>query len=264
MVERALDADERVQLQVFRAATEPNAPLYAAVPWPSSGSSSNGPAEAEKEMVAAANETDRLRQAKLACDEDREIAEERQRAVLVSPAYRDAKSLGEIEERLVADVAQLERAEHRLREAEIHRNEAVAARDQADHVRVGAWLDQVRTTGLARRLAHEHEGDAVSRVLDTLSAIWASNGRLRLAVLAAEVTGDSHGLDRGKPAGTLAVHALSWLSEQTFPRDALDWRRTWSEAGVACDDLSCDVLVLNLPGHADQPLRLTLRQALSW
>ncbi len=31
MVERALDADERVQLQVFRAATEPNAPLYAAV-----------------------------------------------------------------------------------------------------------------------------------------------------------------------------------------------------------------------------------------
>ncbi len=130
--------------------------------------------------------------------------------------------------------------------------------------RVGAWLDQVRTTGLARRLAHEHEGDVVSRVLDTLSAIWASNGRLRLAVLAAEVTGDSHGLDRGKPAGTLAVHALSWLSEQTFPRDALDWRRTWSEAGVACDDLSCDVLVLNLPGHADQPLRLTLRLALSW
>lgn len=31
LVERALDADERVQLQVLRAATEPNAPLYAAV-----------------------------------------------------------------------------------------------------------------------------------------------------------------------------------------------------------------------------------------
>ncbi len=157
---------------------------------------------------------------------------------------------------------------------------AAKGRDEADQARlwsrlaahpaavaspqVGAWLDQVRSTGLARRLAHGHEGDAVTKVLSTLGAIAASNGRLRLAVLAAEVTGDSHGLDRGKPAGTLAVHALSWLSGQAFPRDAVDWRRTWSEAGVACDDLSCDVLVLNLPGYAAQPLRLTLRQALSW
>jgi uncharacterized protein (TIGR02680 family) len=104
--------------------------------------------EAEKEMVAAADDTERLRQAKLACDEDREIAEERQRAVLVSPAYRDAKSLGEIEERLVDDVAQLERAEHRLTEAEIHRDEAVAAREQADHVlkQVSAEADRAFTT----------------------------------------------------------------------------------------------------------------------
>jgi uncharacterized protein (TIGR02679 family) len=113
-------------------------------------------------------------------------------------------------------------------------------------------------------LAHDHEGTAVLRVLDTLTAISASNGRLRLAVLAAEVTGDSHGLDRGKPAGTLAAHALSWLSGQPFPADAADWRRIWSEAGVACDDLSCDVLVLNLPGCSAEPLRLTLRQASSW
>ena len=33
---------------------------------------------------------------------------------------------------------------------------------------------------------------------------------------------------------------------------------------MACDDLSCDVLVLNLPGCDAQPLRLTLRQASSW
>ncbi|HUC15160.1 MAG TPA: TIGR02679 family protein [Acidimicrobiales bacterium] len=83
-------------------------------------------------------------------------------------------------------------------------------------------------------------------------------------VLAAEITGNAHGLDRGKPAGTLAVHALSWLAEQPFPRDAADWRRAWAEAGVACDDLSCDVLVLNLPGWASEPLRLTLRQVALW
>lgn len=129
---------------------------------------------------------------------------------------------------------------------------------------IAGWLDYVRASGLARRLAREDESKALSRTLDTLGAVAAGGGGFRLAVLAADVTGDSHGLDRGKPAGTLAVHALSWLSEQPFPGDAADWRRTWSEAGVACDDLSCDVLVLNLPGWAAEPLRLTLRQASSW
>ena len=33
---------------------------------------------------------------------------------------------------------------------------------------------------------------------------------------------------------------------------------------VVCDDLSCDVLVLNLPGWPAEPLRLTLRQTSSW
>jgi uncharacterized protein (TIGR02679 family) len=129
---------------------------------------------------------------------------------------------------------------------------------------LGAWLDHIRTTGLARRLGGGDEGRALGRALDTLAAVAADNAGLRLAVLAAQVTGDAHGLDRGKPAGTLAVHALSWSSDQPFPRDAADWRRTWSEAGVACDDLSCDVLVLNLPGGDAQPLRLTLRQVTSW
>jgi uncharacterized protein (TIGR02679 family) len=90
------------------------------------------------------------------------------------------------------------------------------------------------------------------------------SGLRRVAVVAAELTGDAHGLDRGRPAATLVVHALAWLSEQPFPADAAGWRRIWSEAGVACDDLSCDVLVLNLPGWPLEPLRLTLRQASAW
>jgi uncharacterized protein (TIGR02679 family) len=104
----------------------------------------------------------------------------------------------------------------------------------------------------------------LSAALDVLAVLNGRDGGYRLAVLAARVTGDAHGLDRGKPAGTLAVHALSWLADRPFPEDAADWRRAWSEAGVACDDLSCDVLVLNLPGWATEPLRLTLRQASSW
>src|SRR5207249_1561563 len=108
------------------------------------------------------------------------------------------------------------------------------------------------------------ETGAMRAALDVLSVLYKSDGCHRLAILAAEVTGDAHGLDRGRPAGTLAVHALTWLGERSFPQDAADWRRSWSDAGVACDDLSCDVLVLNLPGWAREPLRLTLRQASAW
>ncbi len=142
--------------------------------------------------------------------------------------------------------------------------------DLAAHSAVGddsaftGWLDHLRASGVARRLAGDDEGEVVSTALDVLAVLRSRDSGHRLAVLAAELTGDAHGLDRGRPTGTLVVHALSWLSAQPFPRDAADWRRTWSEAGVACDDLSCDVLVLNLTGWSAEPLRLTLRQASSW
>jgi uncharacterized protein (TIGR02679 family) len=130
--------------------------------------------------------------------------------------------------------------------------------------RLSGWLDRVRSSGLARRLAGDEQAAVLSTTLDTLVAVWGGEGARRLAVLAAEVTGDAHGLDRGRPVGTLAVHALAWLAGEQFPRDAADWRRVWNEAGVACDDLSCDVLVHALPGWPTEPLRLTLRQVSSW
>lgn len=130
--------------------------------------------------------------------------------------------------------------------------------------RLDGWLGHLRSTGLARRLAGNDEAPAVRSALDVLEVILRRDGGLRLPVLAAEVTGDAHGLDRARPIGTLAVHALSWLAERRFPEDAADWRHTWADAGVACDDLSCDVLVLNLRGWPAEPLRLTLRQATAW
>lgn len=142
--------------------------------------------------------------------------------------------------------------------------------------RLAAWLEHVRTTGYDRRLAGAGGAAAVRTALDVLAVVSAdpsgpsqtpeetADVGHRLAVLAAEVVGDAHALDRGRPAGTLVVHALTWMRGVSFPQDAADWRRAWAEAGVACDDLSCDVLVLNLPGFAREPLRLTLRQVTSW
>ncbi len=159
------------------------------------------------------------------------------------------------------------------RRVESARQDAVRSRQWADlethpavtlDPRLSGWLDRVRSSGLARRLARDEEASVLSTALDTLAAISRGDGARRLAVLAAEVTGDAHGLDRGKPVGTLSVHALAFLAGEEVPRDAADWRRVWNEAGVACDDLSCDVLVLALPGWPSEPLRLTLRQVCSW
>jgi uncharacterized protein (TIGR02679 family) len=129
--------------------------------------------------------------------------------------------------------------------------------------RLAGWLDHVRTTGLDRRLASADAATAVDAALDVLARLDRDAGH-RLPVLAADVVHDSHALDRGGATGTLVVHALSWLRGEPFPQDAADWRRVWADAGVACDDLSCDVLVLNLPGFTREPLRLTLRQVMAW
>lgn len=131
--------------------------------------------------------------------------------------------------------------------------------------RLNDWLDSVRRSGLARRLAGDQEADVVWTALDAVHEVNSKpEGQYLLPVLAARVTGDAHGLDRRRPAGTLTVHALSSLDNRPFPEDAADWRGVWAEVGVACDDLSCDVLAVGLPGWPAEPLRLTLRQVTSW
>jgi len=133
--------------------------------------------------------------------------------------------------------------------------------------RLAGWLSTVRKSGLAKRLAARDEGGVLGCALDVIAALDTarrSGQTVRLPILAAEVTGDAHGLDRGRAPGTLVVHALSRLADDPFPKDAAAWRRTWDLAGVACDDLSCDVLVCDLPGFESGPLRLTLRQVSAW
>lgn len=119
----------------------------------------------------------------------------------------------------------------------------------------------------------------VGQALDVLARLLG-NG-VGLAVLAADTTGDAHALDRGRPVGTLVLHALSSLPSrdrsgtERLPDTAGEWRAAWQAVGVVCDDLSCHVLVMNLrprrtgelvssmvSDHAlcGEPVRLTLRQ----
>lgn len=141
-----------------------------------------------------------------------------------------------------------------------------------------AALDQ----WVVRRFPALERASAVGRVVAALPA--AGEGVL-LPVLAARVAGDAHALDRSRPLGRavarfLAVHAAftdslaadSPMTGWVDPAGSAEaWRTAWAAGGVACDAVSSQVLVLNLPltGNAaavrlsraarSEPLWLSLR-----
>lgn len=105
-----------------------------------------------------------------------------------------------------------------------------------------------------------------------------------LAVFAARELRDAHGLDRSRALGRATARLLRLrlaLSELGVATDRVDWadpvtsqeswREAWASAGIACDALSSQVLVLNLPLEgsaaaarftdlaAGEPVWLTLR-----
>jgi uncharacterized protein (TIGR02679 family) len=137
------------------------------------------------------------------------------------------------------------------------------------------WLEELRATGLLRRLARNDLAVArelLRRALEVERRLPARG--LPLAELAAAVTGDSHALDPGTPLGTIAVRIAAG---QGGAWDGAEARRdAWASAGVLCDELSAPVLTLGLRGdgpgltdralrlHAEagEPYRLTTRQLL--
>lgn len=168
----------------------------------------------------------------------------------------------------------LEREKERLRWedlwAEAASHPAVLSRPD-----LSGWLADLRAGGLVRRLAAAGEE---RRLLQSALAVLAALGRpdfpVRLPVLAAGVLGSSHALDPGRPVATLVLRALAFLADRTPPRTARERREVWATAGVVADDLSCDLLTLNLAplgggetgealrllAAAGEPMRITLRQ----
>jgi uncharacterized protein (TIGR02679 family) len=138
-----------------------------------------------------------------------------------------------------------------------------------------AWRDDLRATGTLRRLA-KGDPQAARRMLRDVAAVL---DRLPVppvprSVLAAEVLGDGHALDDGRPVATLMLRAARLLGGVPDGSGA-EWRReVWASVGVLVGDLTAPVLTLSLPGdvrsvtgralaawaEAGQPAHLTLRQ----
>lgn len=142
-------------------------------------------------------------------------------------------------------------------------------RDERPAVR--AEWDELRRSGVVRRLVGG-DPDAGTRLMESAAALvrrLPADG-VPLAELAAQVTGDAHALDLGRPLGTVGLRlagAVSGCAED-------DRREGWAQVGVELDPLSSSVLVLGLTAAGDglvsrllgacreagEPMRLTLRQ----
>lgn len=126
-----------------------------------------------------------------------------------------------------------------------------ALRERCTDERLAAWIGQSRGLSLLKRL--ERNPSAAGKVLDAAQAVLgklptAGTPRSRLA---AEVLGDAHGLDSGRPVASVVLAALRWESADAAADEILSnddsARDVWAAAGVLVNELARPALFLNLP-----------------
>lgn len=133
--------------------------------------------------------------------------------------------------------------------------------------RLAALLAHARALGMLKRISG---GDsefaarlcrAASQVLARLPALGQARSQL-----AADVLGDAHGLDPGRPVARLVLSALRRRAADEEDADSDETvRETWAAAGVMVNELARPALFLNLPGAlatAGEPAYLSLRALL--
>lgn len=124
----------------------------------------------------------------------------------------------------------------------------------AEHPELAPFLGTRR----GRRVLRAAWTPGLGAMLTRLATMLPRQGTT-LAELAAMATGDSHGLDRGRPAGVLALRLAAVRAGLDGAAPVLDRRLVWASVGVLCDELSAPALVLNLlatgDGFADEELR---------
>ena len=129
-------------------------------------------------------------------------------------------------------------------------------------------LADTRTQGSVKRLTGQDINRARSLIgqAESLLARLPASGIAR-ARLAADVLGDAHALDTGRPVATLLRRALDHTARHARMRDL------WAEHGVLVNELAKPVVTLNLPAsgneatdrlinaaaQAGEPLHLSLR-----
>lgn len=113
--------------------------------------------------------------------------------------------------------------------------------------------------GLFGRRTTAEDAERIQHVMDGLPGEGDTVG---LAVLAARVFGDAHALDRTTALGRAVARFVHLEALVRAGRPApggtvsftpQGWRAAWAGVGVVCDQVSSQVLVLNLPLEGEAP-----------
>ncbi|MFT3850146.1 MAG: TIGR02679 family protein [Propionivibrio sp.] len=122
---------------------------------------------------------------------------------------------------------------------------------RCDDLRLAALLNLPRGMALVKRLGRQPAAagqllDAAQAVLRALPAAGMPRSRL-----AADVLGDAHGLDQGRPVASIVLAALRGSTDGVEGEPGIEerGRDIWAEAGVMVNELSRPALFLNLPAR---------------
>jgi len=152
---------------------------------------------------------------------------------------------------------------------------AIAAAASKDLLPDCNWLENLRATGLLKRLSGG-QADIAAKLLGVAISIIGQFPQpvIPIAEFATRITGDSHALDAGTPLSAICLAAIAHQCNVKEPRSAESRRKLWDHVGIVVDELCAPVLTLNLSGTPDtcvgclpnlmrsagEPCHLTVRQ----
>jgi uncharacterized protein (TIGR02679 family) len=152
-----------------------------------------------------------------------------------------------------------ERADEAQTRADALDEARTLCRRHRDEPWFSAWLDKLATDGTVTRLVRRGEADALGWAAQVLNRLPADNN-LPLPILAEWATGNTKALS-GTALSTVVLRALSMRAGTPPPVNRTEQRARWEAAGVIMDDLSSQVLVLNLRAKEDHVVAEWLRDA---
>jgi uncharacterized protein (TIGR02679 family) len=141
--------------------------------------------------------------------------------------------------------------------------------------RLAALLTAAGGAALVKRLSGSDPAHAELLLTQAVRVLGRLPGHgISRAQLAAEVLGDSHGLDNGRPVATIVLRACAAersidVIEAAGLQDAEESvRDRWARLGITVNELALPALCLNLPGldidvaRLGEPMHLSLRSLL--
>jgi uncharacterized protein (TIGR02679 family) len=138
----------------------------------------------------------------------------------------------------------------------------------------GEWMTVARRDGAIAAAVRFEERQYLQAALDVLEVVLSGgHDRVPLATVVAGATGDTKRLNSAT-VRSLVEHGLALEAEISRPTRSADRRLLWALYGIVVDDVSSDVLVLNVrpvgesalarwlceAADLGEPFRITLRQ----